>query len=83
MKTEVWNKSWRSIYLSEALMLSFWLFHNCVKTCLVKTTDYVWSTEETVIFVKMTKVENITLILGRKPQQNSTIYKDLQREMLI
>lgn len=62
-------------------MLSFWLFHNCVKTCLVKTGD-VWGIEETVIFVKMTKVENITLILGRKPQQNST-YKDLQREMLI
>lgn len=83
MKTEVWNKSRHSTYLSAALMLSFWLFHNCVKTCLVKTRDYVWSIERTVIFVKMAKVENITLILGRKPQQNSTTYKDLQREMLI
>lgn len=54
-KTEVWNTSWHSIYLSAALMLSFWLFHN-----RVKTTDYAWSIEETVIFVKMTKVENIT-----------------------
>lgn len=60
MKTEVWNKSWHRIYLSAALMLSFWLFHNCEKTCLVKTKDYAWSIEETVIVVKMTKVENIT-----------------------
>lgn len=77
MKTDVWNKSWHSIYLSAALMLLFWLFYNCVKTCLVKTTDYVWSIEETVIFVKMTKVENITLILGKK--KNAAEFYNLQR----
>ena len=46
-----------------------------------KMARYMWTEEETELFLQMIKEKNITAILDSKQQRNAELYKELEGEM--
>ena len=43
---------------------------------------YVWTDEETKVFLALIQERNVTAILDGKQQRNAIIYQDLRNEMV-